>query len=54
MDLCIEQVSSAKSLGVFIDQTFLNRECHTNSVCKNIASVIGAIKRMRHLSYVMF
>ena len=54
MDPCIEQVSSAKSLGVYIDQTLLNWECHINSVCKNIASAIGAIKRMGHLSYVMF
>ena len=54
MDPCIEQVSSAKSLGVYIDQTLLNLECQINSVCKNIASAIGAIKRMGHLSYVMF
>ena len=54
MDPCIEQVSSAKSLGVYIDQTSLNWECHMNSVCKNIASAIGAIKRMRHIPYVMF
>ena len=54
LSTCIEQVSSAKSLGVYIDQTLLNLECHINSVCKNIASAIGAIKRMRHLSYVMF
>ena len=44
----IEHVSSAKSLGVYIDQT-LNWECHIDNVCKKIASAIGAIKRMRHL-----
>ena len=41
-------VSSAKSLGVHIDQN-LNWECHVESICKKIASALGAIKRIRHL-----
>ena len=42
------QVSSAKSLGVHIDQN-LNWECHVQSICKKIASALGTIKRIRHL-----
>ena len=42
------QVSSAKSLGVHIDQN-LNWECHVQSICKKIASALGAIKQIRHL-----
>ena len=41
-------VSSAKSLGVHIDQN-LNWECHVQSICKKIASALGAIKQIRHL-----
>ena len=42
------QVSTAKSLGVHIDQN-LSWECHIQSICKKIASALGAIKRIRHL-----
>ena len=42
------QVSSAKSLGVHIDQN-LNWECHVQSICKKIASALGAIKQIRHV-----
>ena len=34
----VEQVSSAKSLGVYIIDQTLNWECHIDNVCKNIAS----------------
>ena len=44
----MEQVASAKSRGVYIDQT-LNWECHIEIISKMIASAIGAIKRIRHL-----
>ena len=44
----MKEVSSAKSLGVLIDQN-LNWECHIQSICKKIASTLGAIKRIRHL-----
>ena len=47
-DMAVEQVASAKSLGVYIDQT-LNWECHNEDISKKIASTIGAIKRIRHL-----
>ena len=47
-DYTVKEMSSAKSLGVLIDQNF-NRECHTQSICKKIASALGAIKRIRHL-----
>ena len=47
-DMAVEQVASAKSLGVYIDQT-LNWECHIENISKKIASAIGAIKRIRHL-----
>ena len=47
-DYKIKEVSSAKSLGVLIDQN-LNWKCHTQSICKKIASALGAIKRIRHL-----
>ena len=46
--MAVEQVASAKSLGVYIDQT-LNWECHIENISKKIASAIGAIKRIRHL-----
>ena len=42
------QVSTAKSLGVYIDQN-LSWECHIQSICKKIASAFGEIKRIRHL-----
>ena len=45
-DIAVEQVASAKSLGVYIDQT-LNWECHIENISKKIASAIGAIKRIR-------
>ena len=45
----IEQVTSAKSLGVYVDQN-INWECHTENVSKKIACAIGAIKRIRHLT----
>ena len=44
----MKEVSSAKSLGVLIDQN-LKWECHIQSICKKIASALGAIKRRRHL-----
>ena len=40
--------STAKSLGVHIDQN-LSWECHIQSICKKIASALGAVKRIRHL-----
>ena len=43
--MAVEQVASAKSLGVYIDQT-LNWECHIENISKKIASAIGAIKRI--------
>ena len=39
----IEQVSSVKSLGVYIDEN-LTWHFHIDKVCKQIASAIGAIK----------
>ena len=47
-DHSMEQVSSTKSLGVHIDQN-MNWECHIQNICKNIASALGEIKRIRHL-----
>ena len=44
----VMEVSTAKSLGVHIDQN-LSWECHIQSICKKIASALGAIKRIRHL-----
>ena len=44
----IEQVTSAKSLGVYVDQN-INWECHIENISK-IACAIGAIKRIRHLT----
>ena len=41
-------MSTAKSLGVHIDQN-LSWECHIQSICKKIASALGAIKRIQHL-----
>ena len=46
--MAVEQVASAKSLGVYNDQT-LNWECHIENITEKIASAIGAIKRIRHL-----
>lgn len=45
----IEQVTSAKSLGVYVDQN-INWECHIDNISKKIACAIGAIKRIRHLT----
>ena len=45
----IEQVTSAKSLGVYVDQN-INWDCHIENVSKKIACAIGAIKRIRHLT----
>ena len=44
----VKQVSSTKSLGVYIEQN-MNWECHIQNICKKIASTFGAIKRIRHL-----
>ena len=44
-DIAVEQVASAKSLDVYIDQT-LNWECHIENIFKKIASAIG---HLRHL-----
>ena len=41
----IEEVTSAKSLGVYVDQN--SWECHIENISKKIA---GAIKRIRHLT----
>ena len=43
----IKQVTSAKSLGVYVDQN-INCECHIENISKKIACAIGAIKRIRH------
>ena len=48
-EIAIEQVTSAKSLGVYVDQN-INWECHIENICKKIACAIGAIKRIRHLT----
>ena len=45
----IEQVTSAKSLGVYVDQN-INWECHIENISKKIACAISAIKRIRHLT----
>ena len=45
----IEQVTSAKSLGVYVNQT-INWECHIENISKKIACAIGSIKRIRHLT----
>ena len=42
----IEQVSSVKSLGIYIDEN-LTWHFHINKLCKKIASAIGAIKRVK-------
>ena len=49
----IDQVTSAKSLGVYVDQN-INWECHIENISKKIACAIGAIKRIRHLTPFMF
>ena len=43
----ITQASSAKSLGVIIDEN-LSWEDHIQSISKKVASGIGALKRIRH------
>ena len=45
----IQQVASAKSLGVLIDDNKLTWRSHVDTLTKKIASGIGAIKRIRHL-----
>ena len=45
----IEQATSAKSLGVYVDQN-INWECHIENNSKKIACAIGAIKRIRYLT----
>ena len=45
----IEQVTSAKSLGVYVDQN-INWEYHIGNNSKKITCAIGAIKRIRHLT----
>ena len=42
----IEQVSSLKSLGIYIDEN-LTWHSHIDKLCKKIASTIGAIKRVK-------
>ena len=42
----IEQVSSVKSLGIYIDEN-LTWHFHIDKLCKKIASTIGAIKRVK-------
>ena len=42
----IEQVSSVKSLGVHIDEK-LTWHSHIDKLCKKIASIVGAIKRVK-------
>ena len=39
----IEQVSSVKSLGIYVDEN-LTWHFHIDKLCKKIASAIGAIK----------
>ena len=48
-EIAIERVTSAKSLGVYVDQN-INWECHIENISKKIACTIGAIKRIRHLT----
>ena len=48
-EIAIEQVTSAKSLGVYVDQN-INWECHIENISKKIACAIGAIKLIRHLT----
>ena len=45
----VEQVTSAKFLGVYVDQN-INWECHIENISKRIACAIRAIKRIRHLT----
>ena len=42
----IEQVSSVKSLGIYIDEN-LTWHSHIDKLCKKIASAIGAVKRVK-------
>ena len=48
----VMQVSSAKSLGVHIEQN-LSWECHIKNICKNIASALGAIKTVYDILYLL-
>ena len=45
-NVSIEQVSSVKSLGIYIDE-YLTWHSHINKLCKKIASAIGALKRVK-------
>ena len=45
----IDQVTSAKSLGAYVDQN-INWECHIEKISKKISCAIGAINRIRHLT----
>ena len=47
----IEQVTSAKSLGIYIDEN-VNWECHIENFSKKIVRAISAVKRIRHLTPV--
>jgi len=41
----LEQVTSAKSLGVYVDQN-INWECHIENISKKIACAIGAVNSL--------
>jgi len=45
----VEQVTSAKSLGVYVGEN-INWECHIENISKKIACTICAIKRIRNLT----
>ena len=45
-NVAIEQVSSVKSLGIYIDEN-LTWHSHIGKLCKQIASATGAIKRLK-------
>ena len=47
-DFRVTQVATAKSLGVTIDDN-LDWGSHTEKIIKKVSSVIGALKRVRHL-----
>ena len=45
----MEQITSAKSLGVYVDRN-MDWECHIENISKKIACAVGAIKRIWHLT----
>ena len=48
-DKAAEQVKSAKSLGVYLEQSLnWELECRIENVCKTISSALGAIKQIPH------